>query len=201
MIIYLEGPDASGKSTLKASLIARLETLSSIRNIKVVRDGEALIPTRPNMPGLPRCTRDELLSNLWQMAGNVDTVFICDRGPISDVIYRAFDRDLPIIDLETYWLTWLTNSHFIVTVHCDTDLSAELLVKRGDNNPIAVANHQAIRYLYKQIMPLFGAFKYDLATIKTPTDQLNINNSILARLWTGLDDYLRVNEAAEGWNK
>ena len=198
MIIYLEGPDASGKSTLKASLIARLETLASIRNIKIVPDGEKLIPTRPGIANIPRCTYRQLVNNLEKMARKLDTVYICDRGPISDVIYRAFDKYLPIINLEDYRLIWLTNSQFIVTVHCDTDLSTELLAKRGDNNPIAIANHQALRYLYRQIMPLFDAFKYDLSTIKTPNDQLSVNNSILARLWNGLANMGRANGIPEG---
>jgi len=190
MIIYLEGPDASGKSTLKASLTARLKTLSSIRNITVVPDGEKLIPTRPNNPN--RIEAKALLKNISNMANDLNVVYICDRGPISDIIYRAFDDFNPVINLYEYWLLWLGHNQLIVTIHCDTDLSILLLRARGDDNPIAITHHVRIRYLYQQIMPLFTAFKFDLSTIKDDNDQLQVNNVILARLWSGLESYKRV---------
>jgi len=190
MIIYLEGADASGKSTLKGILAKRLEQLKNIRNVKVVPDGELLIPTRPGNPN--RLTAAALVNQMWQMANDITTVYICDRGPISDIIYRAFDEFKPVLNLETYWTMWLANQHFIVTIHCDTDLSEEMLRNRGDNNPIAVANHKALRYLYKQLMPMFGALKYDISTINTPDERLHATNTILARLWTGIDNYTQI---------
>lgn len=168
MIIYLEGPDGSGKSTLRAELIKALairqDELQKLEITKIVENGEELIPTRPTNP--KRLSLISLFTELCHMAEDLRTLFICDRGPISDVIYRVFDEYQPILTLNQYMNFWIRYHHFIVTVYCDTDQSEEVLKTRGDNNPIALANHRAIRYLYKQIMPLFSPIKYDFGKFK-----------------------------------
>lgn len=189
MIIYLEGVDGSGKSTLKKELADRLFQLAELKEITVVPEGETMIPTRPLAPD--RVDAKTLLQRLHDMANDLNTVYICDRGPLSDIIYRAFDDYKCVIPLEVFWTFWLANQHFIVTVFCDSNTSYTSMMERGDNNQYAINNHYAIRHLYQQIMPLFGPVKYDMGG--DAEYRLLIKNQILARLWVGRDNYYKIN--------
>lgn len=186
MIIYLEGVDGSGKTTLKEALTKRLTQLEPIRGVKVYPEGESLIPTRPSDPN--RLNALELVTKLYDMATDPGMIYICDRGPISDIIYRAFDEHHPIMPLEAFWTWWLGNQQVIVIVHCDTNRSEQLMKDRGDNNPTAINHHKSLRYLYKQIMPIFRPVKYDIET----SDLLTTTTQILATLWTHSREYREV---------
>lgn len=189
MIIYLEGPDGSGKSTLRKKLMAYLELMPSILKElgvdNVIENGEDLIPTRPTNP--KRLTLDQLFIKLHKMANNSTTLYICDRGPISDVIYRLFDEYEPVLTLNQYLNIWIRNRYLITTVYCDSDSSLEVLKVRGDDNPVAIANHDAIRYLYKQIMPIFSPLKYDFAKIKTESDLAIVTSLIMTTVVKNLE--------------
>jgi len=193
MIIYLEGADASGKSTLRHKIVEQLyatvDEWTEFGIIGIVENGEELIPTRPTNP--KRLNLEDLFRKLWEMAFDLKTIYICDRGPISDIIYRTFDKFQPVMTLNQYVNFWIKAHRLIVTVWCDSDVSTEMLHERGDNNPIAVANHAAIRYLYKQIMPIFKPVKYDFAKV-TDGGQGKID-IILMNLYNGL--YLATEEA------
>lgn len=190
MIIYLEGVDELGKSTLREQLVVRLEQLKYIRDIKVVPNGEELIPTSPFKPN--RMTADELLNKFYTMANQIRTVYICDSGPISDIIDRTFDEHDPVISFEKYWMLWVGSNHLITTVHCDSDAAETMRLKRGDQDPKAVANHKAIRNMYNQIMPMFGAYRYDVTTFKDAHDHQKAINAILAQLWAGVERCKRI---------
>lgn len=189
MIIYLEGPDASGKSTLRTKIFERLnqiqEELKTFGVATFVENGEDLIPTRPTNSN--RLTLVNLVSKFFEMANDLTTIYICDRGPISDIIYRAFDKFQPVMTLNQYITVWIQCHSLVITVHCDSDASIEMLHERGDNNPIAVANHAAIRYLYKQIMPIFKPLKYDFSLSGNKDYTLNKISWMVANLLSGLE--------------
>jgi len=109
VIIYLEGPDASGKSTLRdrlaKELVNQLETIRALGITEIVKNGEDLIPTRPTNP--KRLTFEPLLRKLCEMASDLHVLYLCDRGPISDVIYRTFDKHQPIMTLNQYLIVSL----------------------------------------------------------------------------------------------
>jgi thymidylate kinase len=183
MIIYLEGVDGTGKTTLANALADRIEQLKRTHNItKVVKNGESLINTHPLKPN--RLTENELLIQLYQMTIDLSTIYICDRGPISDIIYRAYDEYPTVTTLENFWVFWMAHQHIFICVHCDSDKSEELMKRRGDDNPVVYTKYQELRYWYKQICPLFNAVKYDIDTMGHNMSEPI--NKILARLWTGL---------------
>lgn len=178
MIIYLEGVDGTGKSTLADALAKRLEDLKPVKGFSVVRDGELLIRTRP---GSRKLNQEQLIEKLSDMAISGDTIYICDRGPLSDIIYRTFDDESPVLPLDNFWFIWLAHQMFIVTVFCDSDKAQELMVARGDDNATAINRHKELRYLYQQIAPMFNMIPYDVA--KHGHDLQEVVNVILAHLW------------------
>lgn len=191
MIIYIEGVDGSGKSTLKGRLLKRLEQIKDLHNIKIYPEGETLIPTHPSKAN--RLSREDLFKQLSKMANDPNTVYICDRGPLSDIIYRAFDDYKPLVSLEELLWFWGTQGIMIVTVHCVNDRSEELMKERGEENPVAIQYHKALKYIYNQIMPLFGAINYDFSV--ESDEKLSSINTILARLWAGRNKFNQLQEA------
>lgn len=185
MIIYLEGVDGSGKSTLAAVIAKRLEEVKTIRKIKYVANGEDLIPTNPNKPN--RLTTEELGTKLIQMVQDLTTVYICDRGPISDIIYRTFDEFEPVMNLDLFWKLWFFNAHLFIIVYCNNNKSLELMLERGDSNPIAVNKHKELEYLYSQIIELFCPVHYDFET-DDANEKINL---IFAELFKNRDTYLK----------
>lgn len=193
MIIYIEGVDGSGKTTLANKLTTRLNQLAPLKKIKVVPDGESMISTRPDLPG--RLSKADLIITMDKMANSTDTVYICDRGPISDIIYRMFDDEEPVLTLEAFWTFWLVHTQSMVVVHCDTDNSNRLMLSRGENNPVSIQHHKTIRAIYNELMPFFGAIKYD---ITDAPDNLDIINTILSRLWQGRDRHQNLMSILKG---
>ena len=185
MIIYIEGVDGSGKTTLARALAKRLETLSKLNGIKVEPDGETMISTKPWQED--RITADALVDNLLKMSKDTTTVYIVDRGPLSDIIYRTFDdgKYSPVLNLEQFLYVWLANSRGFIVVHCDSALSEELMHERGDDNEVSIKEHRKLRYLFQQIMPLFSAKVFDVkrAISKERVYTQMVVNEILAVLW------------------
>jgi thymidylate kinase len=173
-----EGVDGSGKSTLKQEVINRLEQLKTLKHIEIVADAEKLIPTHPKRED--RITKAKLYSELMRMALDTTTVYICDRGPISDIVYRVFDKYEPLTSLGELFM-FMVRVDQIVVVYCDSDMSEELMLKRGEDNPVALQRHQELRKLYKQVMSMFLHVQYNVATMG---NNLHIiTNIILAQLW------------------
>lgn len=156
MIIYLEGVDGSGKTRLANYLY---ENINKVR-FKIEPHGELNINTKPGEYRLPKRV---LLDELNYMAYDDDTIYIVDRGPLSDIIYRAFDKIEPVISL-TEMLDWCKSLRFsgrLEIIHCSADKSKEDMLARGDDNPVALSFHDEINYLYDQLMPLFTNLTYN----------------------------------------
>lgn len=184
MIIMVEGVDGSGKSTFIDKLTTRLDEVKKLHNIKIVGNAEILIPTHPKRED--RLTTEDLVSKLIGMATDTSTIYVCDRGPISDIIYRTFDKYDPLLDLNTMLNIYHRNALGFLLVFCDTIESERLMKERGEDNPVAIQRHQELRYLYKQIMSTFNHYKYDLAA-EYSIDL--IINTILARVWDNLANF------------
>lgn len=191
MIIYFEGVDGSGKTTLKDAFAKRLEKLKDLKGINVEPDGERLINTNPTKAG--RLSELDLLAKLREMADDTSTIYLCDRGPLSDIIYRTFDTHKPVISFETFWVFWYLNQFKFIVVGCDTEKSLELTLLRGDDNPIAKSRHSEIRYLYQQVLPMFNAYMYDLD--KDGKHVQRVVNDVLAMTWRLLAKIKRENLA------
>lgn len=163
MIIYIEGVDGTGKTTLANAIKDRLELLyrTGIKGSKRVVFNNALkVGTMPNNPN--RLKEDDLKTLLVGMIVDTTTVYICDRGPLSDIIYRTFDKHKPVISFADFWSTWLQYQGLFIVVGCDSNSAYKLMLTRGDDNTTAKTRHSEIRYLYQQLFPMFGAIKYDV---------------------------------------
>ncbi len=182
MIVYIEGVDGSGKSTFAKAITKYLQD----KKMDVYPKGEKLMVTHPWR--LDRTTKENLLFNLRACLMS-QTVFIVDRGEISDLIYRAFDNDkyTALMTLKEYQDHYNYYSHRYILVHCDSNRSEQLMLERGEDNPISITEHQKLRYLFNQVMPLFHAHKFDAArNIANPTYIDLICNEIYIKLLSRL---------------
>jgi len=158
MIVYIEGVDGSGKSTFATAVTEYLQK----EGFMVHPKAEKMMVTHPWR--LDRVTSEQLIDRITSRLIS-NEVFIVDRGELSDIIYRTFDFDKyqALMPLKEYYELYRRHSLSYIIIHCDTNRSEELMLKRGEDNPISIVEHQKLRYLFNQIMPLFGAIKYDAA--------------------------------------
>jgi thymidylate kinase len=170
MIVYIEGVDGSGKSTFAKAITEYLQE----NKIKVYPKAEKLMVTHPWR--IDRITKERLIKELVRCLSS-STVYIVDRGELSDIIYRTFDKDkydalMTLAEFHTFYGNYADR---YVVVHCDTDLSEQLMLSRGEDNLISIQEHQKLRYLFQQIMPLFNARKFDAKiNIEHPTYLSNV---------------------------
>lgn len=147
MLINLEGPDGSGKTTLSDAITAELirEDLPVIQT----KDGECKVDTHPK--SRYRNKPSELISAITDMAYS-DNIFVLDRGPISDVVYRNFDDyESVITERQVYDLLFLLKRQIII-VYCRTDIAEQKMLERGDDNLIAIEKHKEITKKYDDIL-------------------------------------------------
>lgn len=146
MIIYFEGPDGSGKSTLLTAIDNDLIN----KGYDVDPQANRFIPTHPKAE--KRVSERELFRQLKRMAKDNSTVYLIDRGPISDIIYRVFDDYKPVTTPRRV-VDFITSHMFnTITIYCRTDLAEQKMLERGDENPIAIQRHKEITKLYDLFM-------------------------------------------------
>ena len=162
MIIYLEGVDGSGKTTLLNMLAEKLDPIRIIRGIELIKDANKFIPTLPTVKD--RVYSHDLVKEIKRMANDDTTIYLVDRGPISDIIYRTVDEYEPVIDLDDIikLLKPLIDDDRVLVLFCDSDKAYSKMLDRGDNNKIAITHHKQLRYLFNNIMPLFSNYKVDM---------------------------------------
>lgn len=170
MVIYIEGVDGSGKSSFAAAVTTYLQE----KGFKVHPKAEKQLVTHPWR--LNRLTTQGYLSRLRSFLGSAE-VFIVDRGELSDIIYRTFDNEKysALMTLSEFYRFYQMMQHSFIVVHCDTDQSYELMLKRGEDNQVSITEHQKLRYLFNQVMPLFNAIKYDLSVKPSYLDAILAN--------------------------
>lgn len=186
MIVYIEGVDGSGKSTFAKAITKYLQD----HNFDVYPNAEKLMVTHPWR--LDRISRNSLTTKLRQCLTS-KTVYIVDRGEISDILYRTFDFEKysSLMSLKEFFELYRVYRNNYIIIHCDSDRSEELMLKRGEDNPISISEHQKLRYLFNQVMPLFNARRFDAAeNIKNPSYLEAICASIrMDLLMMGATDY------------
>lgn len=160
MIIYLEGPDGSGKSTLVDSIVDVLEG----SNIQYMENAKVLVSTYPK--DQDRLNEKQLFNTLKRMA-TANVVYIVDRCFISDCVYRVFDNYKPVTTLHKCIEFLKKYNQKVFTIYCRTKDAENYMLKRGDDNPIAIEKHKEITRVYDMVMALVSAnlkynyFKYD----------------------------------------
>lgn len=150
MIIYLEGPDGSGKSTLTSELASTLEEAKYI----VDREAQKLVPTHPAPERVQRDGRmneKQLFAMLRKIALS-NKVFILDRCVISDIVYRVFDDYKPVTTLSKVIDFMKEYSDKICFVYCCSKNAEKNMLERGDENPVALQRHKEITRIYNIIV-------------------------------------------------
>lgn len=177
MIIFFEGVDGSGKTTLMNKVYTRLQTRQRLFGLTPVLNAQTSVPTHPSAPD--RSTEETLLEMLSVMASIPDVVYLHDRGPLSDIIYRTFDEHKPILDFFQLWYFTLSNMFGVMTVHCDTADSSKFMIARGEDNLVALSHHKSLRYLFDQFASVLPQVTtYDFVN----DDENELINTILAEL-------------------
>lgn len=181
MIVYIEGVDGSGKSILANQLTDFLKS----KQFKVYRNGESLISTRPNHP--KRVSHETLFDRLTRMA-NSDIIYILDRGPVSDCVYRCIDEYQPVTMLSSVY-EWLRRYRAkVFGIYCKTLHSEQDMLERGDDNLNAISCHPILERIYDTIIPLssFAGFDWYLYDWTVYGSLHSLCGSVLRNLGGGL---------------
>lgn len=183
MIVYIEGPDGTGKTTLAR----KIEEVCAQQKLKCIF-AEPLIQTNPTKPG--RVSETGLAYRLIHMLRNNRVVFILDRGPISDCVYRVFDDYSPVMPL-----AWLMDifEHLrnkLVFIYANNANAEYYMLQRGDDNPVAIAKHKKISYVYEMLKGYFsktfgGIFTYDFEKVDVSEFSERIFEEIERKLYGG----------------
>ena len=168
MIVYLEGPDGSGKSTLAKHIgdIARAMDYK-------VELGEPTISTKPTDPH--RVDKEFLKNRMVYMFDSQDTIYILDRGPVSDCIYRLFDDYEPVLEFPEVFRLLRIYAKRLFFVYCNNSKAEEYMRARGDDNPVALAKHHKITQAYDMTLSNLGTItvhRYDFTNILNEVDLL-----------------------------
>ena len=160
MIIYLEGPDGSGKTTLIDSIGDVLEGANVYYDVH----GKKLVSTYPQDPN--RLTERQLFAVLRKMAKS-NYVYIIDRCVISDIVYRVFDNYKPVTILHKVIEFLKKYNTEVFLIYCRNDKAEKYMLERGDDNPIAISKHKEISRVFDLVMSEIAAnikynyYKYD----------------------------------------
>lgn len=158
MLVIFEGPDGSGKTTLQNKVYEVMIKYSN--TLKVVANGEALIPTHPKSE--VRVNKRELYKQLKRMITAKDTLYLVNRGPISDIIYRVFDNYLSVSTLPELIEFIKKYERQLIIVYCHSKVAEQKMLERGDENPIAIDKHKEISRVYDIVMSVISSnMKYN----------------------------------------
>lgn len=176
MIIYFEGPDGSGKSTLLTAIYNDLIN----KGYSVDPQANRFIPTHPKAEH--RVSSQQLFRALKKMAKDDSKVYLIDRGPISDFLYRVFD-EYDWVTTPRQFIDFVNIYGFkIFTIYCRTDKAYEQMLARGDDNPVAIARHMELTNMFDLFMNSFEHmascyfYKFDYSkrtSMKTAMKQVN----------------------------
>lgn len=138
MLIFVEGPDGSGKSTLIKQL------------------SEKYITAR-----VPKTAETAHVWNEFQtIDGDINIVF--DRSPLTEIIYRSVYGPKSSFSLEDC-LEWLKGNKI---VFCDTDSAYDDAQRRGEDNVTSKVHHETLRLRYQCLADIlkqsgFNVYHYD----------------------------------------
>lgn len=174
MIIYLEGADGTGKSTLADYIHG---TLDEVYYPWAMIEPREAYDTMPNSK--TRLHKGQLLTILKRWAKD-NTAHILDRGPLSDIVYRLFDDEKPVITIDE-WLDFVKEyGHRIFTVHCKAPSAENNMNKRGDDNKVSLKYHPIITRVYSML--------FDMIKLRTPNvieynyDKKSSINEVLGKI-------------------
>ena len=136
MLILVEGADGSGKTTLVTQL--------KQRGYKVISSVDRSLSSQDMR---------------WKFAAlhSCETAMkhcIMDRSFISELVYRTFDGEKPVISLSAMCNTL----KFCKIILCETDTQYEDSIRRGEDNIISREQADKIQELYNFYVNMFEKF-------------------------------------------
>lgn len=147
MLIYVEGVDGSGKTTL----CKQLEELG-FRTVRIERS-------------------DEWRDTDWYTldADRSCAYIICDRSFISDLVYRTCDGDaLQITDPVSYAHLLKGNR----VIYCKTPTSYKDAMERGEDNITTPEKANKIKRTYETLLDMFKLFGVEVLEYNWKKDNL-----------------------------
>lgn len=142
MIVWFEGADGSGKTTLVDSLLDY---------------GYTSIPSPARIKN-----KDIELKNMRSVvdAGRLsDKTVLIDRGPMTEFVYRLVDNCESYLDSVERYLQLISNSKI---VYCYSRNAFANAMKRGEDNIVDVAVHRQIVNAYEHHLNMLKKFYKDV---------------------------------------
>ena len=135
MLIFVEGPDGSGKTTLCKELI---------------KCGAADI-----LVTVPRGVKNQ--SEFYELIRHCKHRVVFDRCFISDVVYRLWDNCKPD-DMTLEDMLYVLNHGNSCIIFCDTNTAFDDAQSRGENFITDRKNHDIISNNYRTLQMMFRKF-------------------------------------------
>lgn len=136
MIVYFEGVDGSGKSTI-------------IRKLQEEFGYDVVTPPQSMYNKSQECVSWEYFASEYD-----NKIILCDRGFISEFVYRLVDDEVTFLTLELF-ARLLTNCKI---VHCISPTSFTDAQERGEDNIVTFEQHKRIEQLYFDTMSMINKF-------------------------------------------
>lgn len=130
MIVFVEGVDGSGKTTLVKQLQERGYRTEY-------------------------CYREDTHFSILNEMKKSDKVYILDRGPITDIVYRLTD-DLPRDEMTLLEIATLLEGSKII--YCSQPLAYEYATARGEDNIKSKIAHDKLTVCYEYVMSIIARF-------------------------------------------
>ncbi len=134
MLVFIEGPDGSGKSTLIKQL------------------SEKYIVSR-----VPRAAEESTVWNFFKRCPK-DITILFDRSPITEVVYRTVDKN-PAKFSYLSLLGWLRRNKVIF---CNNIKAFENAITRGEDNITDKKQHSEIAHTYQTIVNMLRSEGYQI---------------------------------------
>lgn len=124
MIIFVEGVDGSGKSTL----IEQLSDLYS--NVRISKADDKVVVWNKTI--------------LFGKSLNADSVILIDRSPLTEYVYRTEDGK-PCKYKYSQILKWLKSGKVI---YCNNESAYDNAMSRGEDNLTDKRRHAKVKHIY-----------------------------------------------------
>lgn len=135
MIIWVEGPDGSGKSTLVNKLVdtCGYNTIDLCGRMK------------------DKYKEAQWWYNFREEYTDTRGTYVIDRSPLSEAVYRLYDKEVP----------WCRDSDVRAClnlgkiIYCRTDNEFESAMQRGEDNIVTKESHDRICTIYDVLVDYF----------------------------------------------
>lgn len=134
MLVIFEGVDGSGKTTA----IQKIREQTNYNTMKALR-------------------HDTNTFADYFDAATSDDITLCDRSPISDIVYRLCDT-AEVGAFNLFDIAFLFDRGKVKIVYCDTEQSYVDAINRGEDFVTLKSHHDELRQLYRIVITILKKF-------------------------------------------